>query len=335
MKFIVLITIVFQCMIFTCIADDDKVKTSVKEGLDSLIGVNAFVDNAKVTIGDKIEYKITIDSTKEIEVVFPEIKDKLGGLTVVDSGKEKLKENEGRVLQERSYTLETYTVGAYIIPAIEIKHKRKDEVEERTAKTPEIFVEVVSVLDENASDIRDIVPPVQLIKNYSKLYIIIAIAIGVLAIIGATIFYLYRRKHGKKEKIPDPLLPHEIAYNEFDHLKSLNLIETGQIKEFYYHLSIIVRHYIEDRFALMAPERTTEEFLAEMLSTDKLAEGHKKLIGDFLEHCDLVKFAGYGPGTSEIENAFGSAKRLVDETTGTLQGEVAVKEDKVLASSTN
>ncbi len=74
----------------------------------------------------------------------------------------------------------------------------------------------------------------------------------------------------------------------------------------------------------MAPERTTEEFLAEMIVTEKLAEDHKTLVGDFLEHCDMVKFAAYGPDSREIENSFNSAKRLVDETKEVLQEGVVV-----------
>ena len=38
----------------------------------------------------------------------------------------------------------------------------------------------------------------------------------------------------------------------------------GRIKEFYERISNILRHYIEHRFDLHAPERTTEEFLYEL-----------------------------------------------------------------------
>jgi hypothetical protein len=100
---------------------------------------------------------------------------------------------------------------------------------------------------------------------------------------------------------------------------AMDLISKGQIKEYYYRLSNIVRHYIENRFKLMAPERTTEEFLAEMMVTGKLTEDHKELVGNFLEHCDMVKFAAYGPDSREIENSFNSAKKLVDETREVMQ----------------
>ena len=62
------------------------------------------------------------------------------------------------------------------------------------------------------------------------------------------------------------------------------------------------------------PERTTEEFLLEMTVTGKLSGVHKELVGNFLEHCDMVKFAAYGPDSREIESSFNSAKKLVDET---------------------
>ena len=64
----------------------------------------------------------------------------------------------------------------------------------------------------------------------------------------------------------------------------------------------------------MAPERTTEEFLTEMTTTNKLDETHKELISNFLEHSDLVKFAEYAPQNQEIEDSYDSAKKLVDET---------------------
>jgi hypothetical protein len=315
--FILIILAYTQCF---CMASENNETNKEKEDSRSLINVSTTVDKAKITIGDKITYKIIVDFPDEVNVMPPEIKDKIGDFTAVDSGIEELKKEDGRVRQERWYLLETYTVGSYIIPAINVKHKRKDEEKIREAKTSEIFIEVVSILDENASDIRGIKPPVSLDKNYYRLYIIIAIMLGVLGTAGGIILLLYRRKHGRKtDFVPEPLPAHEIAYNELENLNALNLISKGKTKEYYYGLSNIARHYIENRFRLMAPERTTEEFLAEMAITGKLEEKHKQLIRDFLEHCDLVKYAKYGPDNQEIEDTFDSVKTLVDETREVLE----------------
>ncbi len=318
-KYTVFILVVLVCTRYVCMAEDVYEEDVREEGSNSIVKVNANVDNAKVTIGDKIKYKITVNFPEEIEVLFPEIMDEIAGLTVVDSGNEKLEKDEGRIMQEIWYILETYDTGSYIIPALEIKYKKKGELEDEIVKTPEVFIEVVSILDEKASDIRDIKPPVVINKNYYRLYVIIAIAFGILALAAIVLHFLYRRKHRKIEFVPEPLPAHKIAYSELEKLKALNLISKGLVKEYYYRLSNIVRHYIENRFKLMAPERTTEEFLTEMTTTYKLEEMHKKLIRNFLEHCDMVKFAAYGPDNREIENAFNLAKKLVDETREVLE----------------
>ncbi len=316
-KYSIFIFIVFVYIEGTCVVG---AQGSLKEE-DSklLVNVNANVDKARATIGDKINYKITVDFPEGIEVLFPETKEKIGDLAVKDFDVTDIEKEEGRVKREFMYVLATYKAGSYIIPAFDIKYKEKIKTEIVVAKTPEIFIEVATTLDADASDVRDIVPPMALDKSYFRIYIIIAIVFGVLALAAIVLHYIYRRKDREIESIPEPLSAHQIAYNELESLSAMDLISKGQIKEYYYRLSNIVRHYIENRFNLMAPERTTEEFLAEMIVTGKLAEDHKKLVGDFLEHCDMVKFAAYGPDSREIENSFNSAKRLVDETREILQ----------------
>ena len=96
---------------------------------------------------------------------------------------------------------------------------------------------------------------------------------------------------------------------------SSDLLEhIGQPKEFCILVSDTVRHYLEERFAFHAPERTTEEFLRELSETDLLTADQKESLGKFLENCDLVKFAKYEPGESELRELHSSAVRLVEET---------------------
>jgi hypothetical protein len=320
-RYSIFIFIVFTCIEKTCIAQD----TLNEENPKQLVNVNANVDKARATIGDKINYKIIVDFPEGIEVFFPETKEKVGDLTVKNFAVNDIEKVQGRTIREHNYILETYKAGSYIIPAFDIKYKEKLKNEVEVAKTPEIFIEIATTLDADASDVRDITPPVALDKNYFRLYIIIAIVLGVLALVAIVLHYVYNRKNRETESIAEPLSAHQIAYNELESLRAMNLISKGQIKEYYYRLSNIVRHYIENRFKLMAPERTTEEFLAEMMVTTRLTEDHKKLVEDFLEHCDMVKFAAYGPDRREIENSLNSAKKLVDETKEVLQEDAVVQ----------
>jgi hypothetical protein len=79
-------------------------------------------------------------------------------------------------------------------------------------------------------------------------------------------------------------------------------------------VSEVVRTYLEERFGLRAPERTTEEFLSELATSVALEARHKALLAEFLTGCDLAKFARAEPGPAELEQLHASAFRLVDET---------------------
>jgi hypothetical protein len=88
----------------------------------------------------------------------------------------------------------------------------------------------------------------------------------------------------------------------------------GRPREFCILVSDTVRLYLEERFDFRAPERTTEEFLHELRGTELLTRDQKESLGEFLNRCDLVKFAKYEPRQPELQDLHGSALRLVEET---------------------
>ena len=74
----------------------------------------------------------------------------------------------------------------------------------------------------------------------------------------------------------------------------------AQPKPFCILVSDTIRFYLEECFDFRAPERTTEEFLHELQDTDLLTAEQKERLGEFLESCDLVKFAKYEPREPEL-----------------------------------
>jgi hypothetical protein len=136
-------------------------------------------------------------------------------------------------------------------------------------------------------------------------FIIIIVAVG---------YWLYLRKKRSKELVRIFKPAYEIAYERLQALIKDDLIAAGKIKEFYERISDILRHYIEHRFDLRAPERTTEEFLGELRFANVLSASDKKSLEEFLMHCDLVKFAKYSPTTEQIQKTFDSAKNFIEKT---------------------
>ena len=108
------------------------------------------------------------------------------------------------------------------------------------------------------------------------------------------------------------LQAHANALVELERLFAL--IDSEQSRPYAIESSAIIRRYIEVRFDLAAPTRSTEEFLAEAQRSPKLAPEFQGLLADFLHCCDLLKFARTFADRNELVQLHDSAIRFVKET---------------------
>jgi len=146
-------------------------------------------------------------------------------------------------------------------------------------------------------------------------WILAAALVSLLALAGGMATVLALKRRGAKAAYEPPPVPaHEEAFLALERLKARGWIESGELEPFYLEVSLIVRRYLERRFHLHAPERTTEELLLDAVTSRALDAEHQNAVARFLERCDLVKFARHQPSSSEMQNAFQSAWRLVEET---------------------
>jgi len=155
--------------------------------------------------------------------------------------------------------------------------------------------------------LRDIRPPVEIPTGWAW-----ALWVAGALIAGALGYWLWRcwEKHRKHEPPALQIPPHLRALRKLE--QALDLLHSP--REFCIVVSDTVRWYLEQRFEFHAPERTTEEFLHELQSTNLLTVDQKQSLGVFLERCDLVKFARYEPGEPELRDLHRAAVRLVEET---------------------
>ena len=277
------------------------------------ITVTTRVDEPEITIGDTIKYTISVNAIASLTVQLPEFGENLGGFAIKDFGHVEPERRNGRMVYEQWYSLDTYTTGSYTIPAPVVRYTDAAEAM-REIEGEEIRVEVKSVLsgDDAPNDIKDIAAPAALPASYRGL-IFWCIAAAAFIVAGIVILLYFRRRRLNKEVIVRRPA-HDIAYEQLEALIAAQLIEHRRIEEYYVAISDTIRSYLENRFGLKAPEMTTEEFLEVAARESNLKDEHKALLSRFLMHCDLVKFARYGPDELEMQAAYDSAKLFVDET---------------------
>ncbi len=148
--------------------------------------------------------------------------------------------------------------------------------------------------------------------SYLWLWILIIVILG-----GTGLFFLIRWIQKKKqgEIVTGPPKPPEvIAWEALNQLEFSGLLADGNVKEFYSRLSQILRQYLENRYHILALERTTTELLGEFRRLNLTLE-LTTLLRTTLDTGDLVKFAKFTPSDEEIEEDLNRTKQVVNLTT--------------------
>jgi hypothetical protein len=277
--------------------------------------VHVRLDKTKMTIAETVLLELEAAVGQGYEVKMPKVDKVLENFGIVDwdNPGDRLDANDNVVSTYR-YRLEPFLSGNYEIPAFTFVFHDINEVEAKHELSSEpIEVEVASLLGEQRKElvIADIEDVVEMPKKASLWWVWVVSAACIMTA-GGGWFYLRRKRAAELIRILKPA--HEIAYARLQALVKDNLINAGRIKEFYERISDILRHYIEHRFDLRAPERTTEEFLIEIQSTHVLSQSNKDALGEFLQHCDLVKFAKHRPTREQIQRTFDLAKNFIEKT---------------------
>jgi hypothetical protein len=176
-----------------------------------------------------------------------------------------------------------------------------------SAAEPDVPSAPRAVTMNSAEDIRDIRGPRVLLGDWLLPVLIAAAAVLALAIYG-----VWRWRRNRRARV---LLPYQIALKRLEEIRAL--MQPARAREFSTAASDIVRSYIEQRFAVTATRRTTEEFLRDLLESPNAALArHQSLLGDFLHQCDFVKFAAMSLNEQNMESLRESARVFVLATAG-------------------
>jgi len=154
-----------------------------------------------------------------------------------------------------------------------------------------------------AQALPDIAPPV----NYSLVppWMIFVGSLVVLTIIGLAIWY--GRRFFRKKQVT--LSPRERALAALSEIESE--VERIAPYQFSIRVSNILRRYVVEQFALPMTRQTSVEFLNAIASAPNFGDEEKALLADFLNRCDLIKFARYEATTEDSRLLLDEARQFV------------------------
>lgn len=283
-----------------------RTSASVSQGDATM---TAEVTPANGRVGDPFELRLSIARTGGVvplDTFAGALGDTLGDFHVEPIGQPALV--DGSLVAR--YRLTTFASGRLTIPGVLVELRGPEGA--RRLATGSLSVEVASVLAENddPKEFRGIKGELDLVPPANRWPAIVAAGAVAALAVGAGLWFVARRRRAAAV----PPSAEAVAIGALDLLDREGLPKSGRVHEFHVRLTDIVRSYIERRFAIRAPELTTQEFLREARGASSIEERHQSLLASLLTSADMVKFAGIRPDPELCGRSMETARRFVEES---------------------
>ncbi len=275
--------------------------------------VDAYLSEDSVYVGDRFTLTLIAIHGFDEPPSFPSVDSSFGDIVPIDlaSAGTELMDADVR-LDSAVYTVTTFALDTARLAPLRIGFGDSAQ----SAVTPALELHVISLVPEDASDIRDMAPPVDFGPPLWP-YVLLGLA---LVIVVTLIWYMiWRRRQpppepqeeSDEDELPSPA---ELALERLDALEGAPLTTKSQVETYYVELSDILRTYIEHRLRIPALESTTQELMMELIHPNiqhQIPSGIPRQVEQILSLADLVKFAEVIPTIPEGRTAVEEAVKVV------------------------
>lgn len=281
--------------------------------------ISAKLDSTHVLMGKTIGLHISVVQDREVNgLMLNLVADTLNAkVEIADKGKADTTALDNNRLQiNRDITLQAFDPGTYQLPAI-LYVVGGDTL--RSKETLTLAVDSIKV--DPQGKIKDFKPVAEVpfklldwvpdfISDYWWAWLagLLLLAFGLYAY-----FKWYKKGINPLKPVKKRLPPYEEAMQALSNLKSRNLWQNGQEKEYYTALTDILRVYIDRRFGINAVEMTSTQIMDKIRQNED-AHIAKEQLNNVLEIADFVKFANMHTLADDNEIAFQRAVNFVEQT---------------------
>ena len=271
--------------------------------------ISSSIDSTQIKIGSQFNLTIKAKVNAKDKVVFPAGKF-FGALEILESYPIDTVKNDNQYELIKKYGLTQFDSGRYVIPKLLVKINQK---EFRTDSLSILVNDVkVDTTKQQMYDIKDIIATEE--KPMSEWWKLLILLVLIIASGFASYFIIKRLQKDKEQKEEFFASPIEKAIAYLQNLDKKQLVQRGDVKEYYSEMTDITRTYIEESVHIPAMESTSSELIESLKKAikDKKMFVNREDLEKFsrvLENSDLVKFAKSQPMLFEIE----TDKKIIDK----------------------
>jgi len=280
------------------------------------VAIHADAQPREIYIGDPILFGLFVTVSSDVAQEPFVLPQPLENFDLLDASTPTVTtDKEGKSTAVYRFVLTTFSTGPVTLPSMPVRFSSDAERVVEEGKTEPITIHVKSLLQEKGDEGN--LRPLKGLFNF-KSYFWLWLTLGLLGA-GTAGYFLWAWLSGKTragaEKPSGPPRPaEELAWEAIHRLEDTDLIAQGNVKEFYFRLSEILRAYLERRYGMSALDRTSSELLSDFRRRN-FTLTLVNLCRAFFDNADLVKFAKFTPTEEEILNDLNQVKQFINLTT--------------------
>jgi hypothetical protein len=246
----------------------------------------------------RVYYTLTVEGGPQLEVESPELTDASAAWTAQRSSSWSLA--NGQATWAEDIELEQVKPGLLPLPDVKLFFRDGPAATRQEVEWREVL-----------KDIRELPgptpPPATASASAMSRWGWIGIVATLAVACGLAVALLRRRR------VEAPLSPDLRALRELERLEQLAGKPGHPWGSMFASLSDVFRRYLAERFGLPAFRRTTAEFLLKMDEAEPLI-AEKEFLREFLELCDLAKFAGISGDHEQWLLTVGQVRAFIQRT---------------------
>ncbi len=283
------------------------------------LGVSVTSDSTVMEMGDRTNIHIRLSAPVSVAdsariVNLPQLDSEVAGVYFISAKADTTKSESGdMVFTDYNYLVQAFDPGMITFDPIAA-------VVGSSTDTTFSDVLTLKVLPVDVDSLETINPIAGVVAPYSRWYDIfpdwtvwVLLAIAVLALAGAVIYFITHRKQIIVERRKVVIPPYDLAMSRLNDLRARKLAESGHDKQYYTELVDILRQYLDGRFGINAMEMTTTQIVKALRGnqeTRMTAEQMKPV----LDIADFVKFAKVRPMPEDNAKSFATAVDFIEQT---------------------
>jgi hypothetical protein len=296
--------------------------------------LNAELSKNRIIVGDTLTLLLSVEVAANNQVIFPVLVDTVAsGVEIVRSPLlDSIKQN-GRILYTQSLIISAYDSAMFRIGPLKAIVVNGINIDTIYSNILNFFADY-QVLNQNLEAKLDTSINEQIVRNkanveapftfkelwyriksFFKDYWFVVLAAIILLVFGLYYYYKIRNKAKVIMDAPEVRLKPEIeALQLLDSLADKKLWQQGKLKDYYSELSVILRHYVERQWHIIALEATTDLIRKQIKFRNLLEAEQEKELNEMLTLADYVKFAKYQTLPAENDKTLKRAYAFVEAT---------------------